>query len=410
MYLTEEDKTKAAISNERRIKSAAINMIFKQMKRLTGLQHLKMSLLFVIRDEGQQRQLIKFAGKGDFLRKLESGEAIMSPQELKKSRKVEESFLPRIASSDGINIDIATPSKLPCGPGVSRMLAQKQMETLKSPIIDNTSPTSSLTIDVTTPKRKRGGVRGRGSQRGRGGRGRGRGDRLEKKAIKRDTKRARVQSSSDISSENEADDFALEMPWNETGIEKLSETDNEIGSDAAESNHGLMCTTQTNNDVQQIDPLVHPFIVVEEGQTLEEAVREQSVPSDIDILENLILDPGWEADQGNDNKEQDSDPDVRGKEKQSSKSAWETGLYYAVGFENRWYPGLVLEIKSKDSARMKFLEPVGKRFKWPTKDDIVDVDIKAKICEVEITPNATGRLWTVQNVDRIEEKFINGSY
>lgn len=142
MYLTEEDKTKAAISNERRIKSAAINMIFKQMKRLTGLQHLKMSLLFVIRDEGQQRQLIKFAGKGDFL----SGEAIMSPQELKKSRKVEESFLPRIASSDGINIDIATPSKLPCGPGVSRMLAQKQMETLKSPIIDNTSPTSSLTI------------------------------------------------------------------------------------------------------------------------------------------------------------------------------------------------------------------------------------------------------------------------
>lgn len=148
MYLTEEDKTKAAISNERRIKSAAINMIFKQMKRLTGLQHLKMSLLFVIRDEGQQRQLIKFAGKGDFLRKLESGEAIMSPQELKKSRKVEESFLPRIASSDGINIDIATPSKLPCGPGVSRMLAQKQMETLKSPIIDNTSPTSSLTIGL----------------------------------------------------------------------------------------------------------------------------------------------------------------------------------------------------------------------------------------------------------------------
>lgn len=146
MYLKEEDKTKAAISNERRIKSAAMSVIFKQMKRLTGLQHLKMSLLFVIRDEGQQRQLIKFAGKGDFLRKLESGEAILSPQELKKSRKMGESFLPSIASSEGINIDVATPSKLLCGPGVSRMLAQKEMETLKSPIIDNTSPTSSLTI------------------------------------------------------------------------------------------------------------------------------------------------------------------------------------------------------------------------------------------------------------------------
>lgn len=52
---------------------------------------------------------------------------------------------------------------------------------------------------------------------------------------------------------------------------------------------------------------------------MEEAVREQSVPSDIDILEDLILEPGWEADQGNVNKEQDSDPDVREKEKQSSR-------------------------------------------------------------------------------------------
>lgn len=36
------------------------------------------------------------------------------------------------------------------------------------------------------------------------------------------------------------------------------------------------------------------------------------------------------------------------------KSDWETGLYYAVGFENRWYPGLVLEIKNKNWAKMKF--------------------------------------------------------
>lgn len=44
---------------------------------------------------------------------------------------------------------------------------------------------------------------------------------------------------------------------------------------------------------------------------------------------------------------------------------------------------------------------------WARPDD---VNIKAIICEIEITPNATGRLWTVQNVDRIEEKLINGSY
>lgn len=48
---------------------------------------------------------------------------------------------------------------------------------------------------------------------------------------------------------------------------------------------------------------------------MEEAVREQSVPSDIDILEVLILEPGWETDQGYVN-EQDSDPDVSEKEKQ----------------------------------------------------------------------------------------------
>lgn len=59
--------------------------------------------------------------------------------------------------------------------------------------------------------------------------------------------------------------------------------------------------------------------MVEGGQTVEEAVREQSVPSDIDILEDLILEPGWEADQRNVNKEQDSDPDVSEKEKQSSR-------------------------------------------------------------------------------------------
>lgn len=51
---------------------------------------------------------------------------------------------------------------------------------------------------------------------------------------------------------------------------------------------------------------------------MEEAVSEQSVPSDIDILEDLILEPGWEADQRNVNKEQDSDPDVS-EEKQSSR-------------------------------------------------------------------------------------------
>lgn len=43
---------------------------------------------------------------------------------------------------------------------------------------------------------------------------------------------------------------------------------------------------------------------------MEEAASEQSVPSDIDILEDLILEPGWEADQGNVNKEQDSDPEL----------------------------------------------------------------------------------------------------
>lgn len=53
---------------------------------------------------------------------------------------------------------------------------------------------------------------------------------------------------------------------------------------------------------------------------MEEAVREQSVPTDMEILEDLILEPGWEASQGNDNKEEkNSDTDVREKEEQTSR-------------------------------------------------------------------------------------------
>lgn len=69
--------------------------------------------------------------------------------------------------------------------------------------------------------------------------------------------------------------------------------------------------------------------------------------------------------------------------------------------------GTLVEIKSNDSAKMKFLEPFGRRFKWPTKDDIVDINKKAVISQIEITYNATGRLWTVHNVDKIEEQFTN---
>lgn len=46
---------------------------------------------------------------------------------------------------------------------------------------------------------------------------------------------------------------------------------------------------------------------------------------------------------------------------------------------------------------MKFLESVGRRFKWSTKDDIVDFNIKTIISQIEITPDATGRIWTVHN-------------
>lgn len=74
---------------------------------------------------------------------------------------------------------------------------------------------------------------------------------------------------------------------------------------------------QTSNG---LTPWFTPFIVVGEGQTVEEAVMEQSVPSDMEILKDLILEPGWEAIQGNDNKEKkDSDPDVREKEEQTSR-------------------------------------------------------------------------------------------
>lgn len=49
---------------------------------------------------------------------------------------------------------------------------------------------------------------------------------------------------------------------------------------------------------------VYPFIVVGERQTVKEAVKEQPILSDLEILGDLILEPVWETNQGNDNIEE----------------------------------------------------------------------------------------------------------
>lgn len=58
---------------------------------------------------------------------------------------------------------------------------------------------------------------------------------------------------------------------------------------------------------------VYPFIVVGERQTVEEAVKEQPILSDLEILGDLSLETVWETNQRNDNiEEKDCDPCGRG--------------------------------------------------------------------------------------------------
>ncbi|XP_069103061.1 putative leucine-rich repeat-containing protein DDB_G0290503 [Argopecten irradians] len=84
---------------------------------------------------------------------------------------------------------------------------------------------------------------------------------------------------------------------------------------------------------------------------------------------------------------------------------FKTGTFYAVAFENTWYPGECIQIESDTEATLKYLTHKGSLFQWPSREDVMVTNIKAVLCETEISPVCGGRLWNVTNKSEISSIF-----
>ena len=89
------------------------------------------------------------------------------------------------------------------------------------------------------------------------------------------------------------------------------------------------------------------------------------------------------------------------------------GQWFAVYFENSWYPGEVCKIINSSSAILNFMHPTGscsssKNFKWPVKPDKCEIDSSFfYTCIDPPVPEGRGRFFCFQNHDEIESYFTN---
>ena len=120
----------------------AIKQIVKNIKKLADLQTIDLSLIFCVRDEVQKRQLIKYCGHGEFLHRLKNVEPVLKQEEFVKSTSYEE-FLPKVQAQA---IKFVTPSKLSCGPGVSKHLAHQQKQQLEETEVIPVEHEKSITL------------------------------------------------------------------------------------------------------------------------------------------------------------------------------------------------------------------------------------------------------------------------
>ena len=128
------------------MKSNALKQITKQIKRLADLQTIELSVVFCVRDNVQERQLIKFCGSGEFLQNLKEGKPILGVEEIKRLSKTQEGYLPRIEHT--VPLQMLTPSKLSCGPGVSKQIASRQKEMLEATSIITEDQDNSFSIGL----------------------------------------------------------------------------------------------------------------------------------------------------------------------------------------------------------------------------------------------------------------------
>ncbi|XP_063448192.1 serine-aspartate repeat-containing protein C-like [Mytilus trossulus] len=154
-YDTLQKKKTSEISNERRKKSTALRGIKQQFKRLKELKHLNVTFAFVCFDLTQQSQTIKRDGKGAYYDNLLNGRPIVDKRDIQRKKQrdgLTETYFPH--EENLRETQFITPTKLSCGPGVSRNIAREQMETLQDVNIQPGHENDSYSHDVATPKRK----------------------------------------------------------------------------------------------------------------------------------------------------------------------------------------------------------------------------------------------------------------
>ncbi|CAC5395939.1 unnamed protein product [Mytilus coruscus] len=81
------------------------------------------------------------------------------------------------------------------------------------------------------------------------------------------------------------------------------------------------------------------------------------------------------------------------------------GTWVAISFEDDWYPGEVLQLKPENILNINFMARQRKKgitFKWPSKEDIKDIDMKFVIySHFDILPSPGLRHWIISDIDDI---------
>ena len=109
-----------------------------------------------------------------------------------------------------------------------------------------------------------------------------------------------------------------------------------------------------------------------------------------------------------------------------SNTTFMVGEWVAVAYEDMWFPGEVLSIKSVEAASednpwdhtyiitANFMHPTsegGSSFKWPGKNDISDIDSKFIFYKnIDIIPNDhSGRTWKLADIESIRNAYVQYS-
>ncbi|XP_076112123.1 uncharacterized protein LOC143080268 isoform X2 [Mytilus galloprovincialis] len=400
-HCSDEELFNALRSNERRMKSNALKQISKQIKRLADLQTIELSVVFCVRDNVQERQLIKFCGSGEFLQNLKEGKPILGVEEIKRLSKTQEGYLPRIEHT--VPLPMLTPSKLSCGPGVSKQIASRQKEMLEATSIVTEDQDNSFSIDSPSTKSQQSS------------------NKKVDNVDQRKPKRSKTKTKKASSSKDERGQRTKRKLIDETdSLEQNDNHSNENFNKNDEDYHDIyIAEVETQNisvdNEKEEEEQMHLSDTEREDQGMpiikapEKKKRRNSKNKDQEAPSIVPIDHIATEDINSDNTRNQINEDVTAEE--DTEKTWEINSYYAVAFEDRWYPGVVTAIQgdNKDWASIKYMHPSGENFKWPGKEDSALAHINAMLCRVNVNILANGRLWTVSNIGKIDNLYKSQS-